>query len=159
MQLYDVLKSKSPCILLNKIIKFHKKEVKSKMENLTVLERRTLCFRAYKNCKVKVKLRLVVACKRNKRAFSVPFILSKGNFSKICVLSQCIVYWIHFQNIGIFTYQKTLPLHFCWLVLKLLKPSVCVCVGIYVCIIYVYIYVYYSLDDRKHMWNLKLWNI
>ena len=36
-------------------------------------------------------------------------------FFKICVLSQCIVYWIQFQNVHTFTYQKT---HFCCLLLK-----------------------------------------
>ena len=41
--------------------------------------------------------------------FFVPFILSKANFFNICVLSQCIVYWMqHFQNIHTFSYQKTL---------------------------------------------------
>ena len=29
-------------------------------------------------------------------------------FFNICILSQCIVYWIHFQNIHTFTYQKAL---------------------------------------------------
>ena len=32
---YDVLKSKSPCILLNKNINFNKNETESKMENPT----------------------------------------------------------------------------------------------------------------------------
>ena len=32
---YDVFKSKSPCILLNKNIDFNKNETESKMENLT----------------------------------------------------------------------------------------------------------------------------
>ena len=45
--------------------------------------------------------------KRKKRAFFVPFILSEGNFFDICVLSQCIVYRIHFQNIHTFRYQKS----------------------------------------------------
>ena len=40
--------------------------------------------------------------------FFALFILSDGNFSNICVSSQYIVYWIHFQNIQAFTYQKTL---------------------------------------------------
>ena len=29
-------------------------------------------------------------------------------FFNICVLFRCVVYWIHFQNIHAFTYQKTL---------------------------------------------------
>ena len=41
--------------------------------------------------------------------FFLPFILSEGIFFfNICVLFQCTVYWIHFQNIHTFTYQKTL---------------------------------------------------
>ena len=74
----------------------------------TALERRTLCFSSYKNCKLKVKLWWVGARERKKRAFFVPFILSESNFFKISVLSQCIMYWTHFQNIHTFTYQKTL---------------------------------------------------
>ena len=31
----------------------------------------------------------------------------KEVFFNICVLSECIVYWIHFQNIHTFTYWKT----------------------------------------------------
>ena len=48
------------------------------------------------------------ARKRKKRAFFVPFILLEGNSFKIFVLPQCILYWIHFQNMHTFTYQKTL---------------------------------------------------
>ena len=46
--------------------------------------------------------------KEKRIAFFVPFIFSEGNFFNICVLLQCIVYWIHFQNIHTFTYQNTL---------------------------------------------------
>ena len=45
---------------------------------------------------------------KEKRAFFVPLILSKGIFFNICVLFQCIVYWIQFQNKRTFTYQKAL---------------------------------------------------
>ena len=105
---HDVLKSKSPRILLNKNINFNKNETKWKMENPTVLERRTLCFSSCKNRKLKVKLWWVGARERNKRAFFVPFILSEDNFLNIFVLSQFVVYGINFQNIHTFTYQKTL---------------------------------------------------
>ena len=44
--------------------------------------------------------------KEKRGHFFVPFILPEGNFFKICVLSQCIVYWTYFQNIHTFTYQK-----------------------------------------------------
>ena len=60
-----------------------------------------MCFSSYKNRKLKVKLWWVGAHERKKRAFFILFILSEGNFFNICVLSQCIVYWIHFQKIHI----------------------------------------------------------
>ena len=66
-----------------------------------VLERQTSCFNSYKNHKLKLKLWI-------KRALFVLFILSKGNCSNICVLSQCIVYWINLKNKRTFIYQKTL---------------------------------------------------
>ena len=47
-------------------------------------------------------------CKRKKSAFFVPLFYPKEIFLTICVLSQCIVYWLHFQNIHTFTNQKTL---------------------------------------------------
>ena len=78
---YDDLKSKSPCILLNININFHKNETEP---------RQTLCFSSYENRKSKVKLWRVGA--RERKAFFAPFILSKTNFFDICVLSQCIVF-------------------------------------------------------------------
>ena len=42
-------------------------------------------------------------------------------FFNICVLSQCKVYWIHFQNIHTFTYQKHYFINFCCLFWKSLK--------------------------------------
>ena len=76
---YDVLKSKSPCILLNKDVNFNKNETESKMENPTHGFRETnLVLSSYKNHKLKVKLWWVGARKRKKRAFFVRFILSEG---------------------------------------------------------------------------------
>ena len=68
---YDVFKSKSPCIMLNKNINFNKNKTESRMENPThrVLERRTLC--SYKNRRSKVKLWWVGARERKKRTFFV----------------------------------------------------------------------------------------
>ena len=108
---YDVLKSKCPCILLNKFINLNKNKTESKMEiPHTVLERRrqTWCFSSYKNYKLKVKLWRVGARKRENRAFFIPVILFEGIFFNICVLSQCILHWIHLQNIYTFIYQKAL---------------------------------------------------
>ena len=75
------------------------------MENKhTILEKQILCFSSKKNRKLKGKRWWIGACNRKKRAFFVPFILFEGNFFNTCVLSQCIVYWIHFQNIHTYTY-------------------------------------------------------
>ena len=72
----------------------------------TVLERRILCFNSYKNRKLKVKL---WARKRKKETTFVHLVLSELNFFNICVFSQCTVYyWVQFQNIHAFTYQKAL---------------------------------------------------
>ena len=113
---YDILKSKSPCFLLNKNMNFNKSKTKSKMEYLTqTLEWRTLRFSSYKNRELKVKLWWVEARERKKRAFFVALILSEEIIFNVCVLSQCILYWIelyyivlNFQNIHPFTYQKAL---------------------------------------------------
>ena len=112
-----LVNSKSACIFLNKNINFNENETESKNGNPHC----EMCFSSYKNCKLKMKLWWVEAHERKKQAFFVLFILSEGNFCYICVLSQCIVYWIHFQNIYTSTSQKTL-LHalFC-LFLRLLK--------------------------------------
>ena len=77
---------------------------------LALLGKWTLRFSSDKNCKLKAKLWWVEARESKKREFFVTFILSEGNFFNICVLSQCIVYWINFQYI-----------HFCYLFSKSLK--------------------------------------
>ena len=64
--------------------------------------------------------------RKKKRASFVSFFLSKGNFFKICVLSQCILYWIHFQNIHTFTYQKTLLHTLLLLVFKIVESLRCI---------------------------------
>ena len=45
---------------------------------------------------------------KKKKAFFIPLILSEAIFFNIFVLSQCIVYWINFQNIHSCSYQKPL---------------------------------------------------
>ena len=143
---YDVLKSKYPCILLNKDINFNKNETEMKMENLThsfrdrsshqrcslikgvlrnfskftrkhlftehlratvSIKRRTMCFSAYKNRISKVKLWRVGTHERKTRTIfcTVYFVIF---LYRLFVLFQCIEYWIHFQNIDTFAYQKTL---------------------------------------------------
>ena len=58
---------------------------------------------------------------KEKRALFVSFILSEGNFFNICVLAQCIAYWIHFQNMHTFTYQKILLHALLLLVFKMVE--------------------------------------
>ena len=110
---YDVLKSKGSCILLNKNIDFKKNKTKSKLENPTysLREEKTFCFSSYKNRKLKVKLWW-------EGIFCTVYFARKRSFT-IFVLSQCIVYWIHLQNIHTFTYQKTLFHTLLLLVLKI----------------------------------------
>ena len=106
---YDLLKSKSPCILLNKNINFNKNEAGLKMKNPThSFKEMNLVLQLISESQLKVKLWWVGARKRKKRTSFVPFILSEENFFNICVLSRCIVYWIYFQNIHTFTHQKTI---------------------------------------------------
>ena len=124
---YDVLKSKSPCILLNKNINFNKNETESKMEiPHTVLDQRTLCFSSHSNCKLKVKLWWDGACKRKKEGIFCTIYFVWRKFFNISVLSQCIVYWIHFQNIHTFTYQKTLLHTFLQLVFSIGESLQCI---------------------------------
>ena len=119
---YDFLKSKGSCILLNKNVNFIKNGTESKMENSTRSFRETnLGLHLIKNRKLKTKLWWVGDRKRKKRAFFLLFILCKGIFFNICVLSQCIVYWIQFQNIHTFAYEETLLFAFCFKIVEYLQ--------------------------------------
>ena len=120
---YDVLKSKSQCILLKKVKTLIKTKWSRKWKITQYLERWILCFSSYKNNKLNVNLWWVGAWERKKEGLFLPFILSQGNFFNIVVLSQCIVYWIYFQNIHTFTYQKALLHTLLLLVFKIVKAS------------------------------------
>ena len=109
---YDVLKSKSPCILMNKNINFNKNEAKSKMRNSTQsLTETIILLQLIQESQIKCKTVMSWISRKKKRAIFVTLILSEGNVFNICVLSQCTGYWTHFQNMHSFTYQKTL-LHY-----------------------------------------------
>ena len=71
------------------------------------IKRRTMCFSAYKNRISKVKLWRVGTHERKTRTIfcTVYFVIF---LYRLFVLFQCIEYWIHFQNIDTFAYQKTL---------------------------------------------------
>ena len=105
---------------MNKNINFNKNETESKIENPTS------SFKVTNLRKLKVKLWWVGACKRKMRAFLYRLFCPNEIFFNICVLSQCIVYWIHFQNINTFTYQKTLLQTLSLLVFKIVESLQCI---------------------------------
>ena len=87
----------------------------------TVFERWILCFSSYKNRKLKVKLWWVGAPKRKKEGIFCIVYFGYCLYTVYYVLFNCIVYWIHFQNIHTFICQKTLLLTLFKLFWKLLK--------------------------------------
>ena len=56
--------------------------------------------------------------------FTLYFLWS--NFFNICVISQCIVYWIHFQKIHTSTYQKSLLHTLLLRVFKIVESLQCI---------------------------------
>ena len=110
----DVLKSKSSYFFLKKNINFNKNEAESKMENPhKVLERRTLCFNSYKNCKLKVRLWWAVTPKRKKRTFFEPLIFSEWNFIVLNELSQYTYFYIS-KTITYLKSSKALSISLMW---------------------------------------------
>ena len=88
---YDVLKWKSPCLLLNKNINHIKNETESKIENsahgFSVMN---FVFQLVN--KFQYKNKTVLGLPKKLGAFFVMFVLFKGNLFNISVLFQCIVY-------------------------------------------------------------------
>ena len=92
----------------------------------TILERPTLSFSSCTNCKLKVKLCWVGARERRKRAIFVLHTLWEGNYVNIFVSTQCLAYWIHFQNIHTFVYQKAFLHILLLLVLRIVESLNCI---------------------------------
>ena len=122
---YDLLNSKSPWLLLNKNINFNKNVTEFEIENPPT-QLWSLCFSSYKNSELKVNLWCVRARERKKNVFFETFILLERDFISIIVLSQCIVYWINFQNKYTSTYQKTLLHTILMLVFKIMESRYCI---------------------------------
>ena len=59
-----------------------------------------------------------------KKGFFCTVYFVQRDFFNICVLSQCIVHWIHFQNRRTFIYQKTLLHTLLLLVFKTVKAFI-----------------------------------
>ena len=100
---YDALKSKSPCLLLNKNTNFNKNETELKMENSTHTFRDEPCVSAHQRM-ANSKQNWVEANKRKKECIFCNVYFDRRDFFNICNISQCIVYQINVQNIHIFTY-------------------------------------------------------
>ena len=80
---YDVLKSKSSCILLNKNINFNKNETELKMENHTLSFRKTnVVFQLMYEPQIKSKT--VMSWSSRKKKEGIYFV--EGNFFNICIL-------------------------------------------------------------------------
>ena len=120
---YDVLKSKSPFILLNKNTNF-KNKTESKMENPTHSFRETnRVLQLIQESQIKSKT-VMSWSSQNKKEFI--FYIVYFVWKEIFVLSQRIVYWIHFQNIHTLTYHKTLFHTLLLLVSKIVKSLQCI---------------------------------
>ena len=95
---YDVSKSKNPSFLLNKKVNFNKNETGSIIENPSHAFRETnLVLQPILESRIKYKSVIIWSSRTKKECI----------FSRVYILSQCVEYWINFQNIFTFAYQKT----------------------------------------------------
>ena len=86
----------------------NKNKTESKIKNPTHTVLNTLCFSSHKNRKLKGKLWWVGVREKKEGIFCIVCFVRRKFFFNICILSNCMVYWIYFQNIHTFTYQKIL---------------------------------------------------
>ena len=102
--------------------------MESKTENPTFSFKETnLVLQLISESQIKSKTVMSWSSLKKKRGhFLYRLFFPKGIFLKIFVLSQCIVYWIHFQNIYTFTYQKTLFHTLLSLVFKIVESLQCI---------------------------------
>ena len=91
---YDVLKSKSPCILLNKNINFNKNDTELKMENPTHSFRENdLVLQLIQESQIKSKTVIKWSLQKNKYDIFVQLILSKDFFfDNLCFISMYSVF-------------------------------------------------------------------
>ena len=122
---YDVSKSRSPCILLNKNINFNKNEAESKTENPKHSFRETnfvlqFIWASY------IKSRIVMSwsSRKKKTAFFVPFIFSEGNFFLTFVFYLSVYRTKYTFRIYILLHLKNHHfINFCCLLLKSFSVS------------------------------------
>ena len=109
---YGLLKTKSPCFLLNKKINFHKTKRNRKWKiPHTVLGKWSLCFSWYKNWDLKVKLWWFGARERKKRVYFA----QRKFFQHFCSISMYSVlnklqniYFFISKNITSYTFVACL---------------------------------------------------
>ena len=99
---YDVLTSRSLYFVL---IEIYKRNWKWKISHS--FRETNLVFQLIQE--LQIKSETVVSWssrKKNKNIFCTVYFARRNFFFNICVSSPCIVYWINFQNIHTFEYQK-----------------------------------------------------
>ena len=95
----------------------------------TFSERWNLCFSSYNNHELKARLWWVGACEGKKSSFFTMFILSEGNFLKVCILiPMCSVLNKLSEYIYIYTFtcKKTLLYTYLLLVFKIVESLQCI---------------------------------
>ena len=118
---YDALKSKSSYILLNKNINFDKNETESKMKYpKRSFTETNLLLQLIQELQNKSKAVVSWSSLKKKRAFLYRLFCPEKIFLTLC-LSQCIVYWIHFQNIQYFYISKNITSYTFLLVVKIVE--------------------------------------
>ena len=122
--------SQSQCILLNKNINFNKNETESKTENLTYSFRETnFVLQLIQESQIKSKSMMIWASRKKKARIFCTVYFFRRFFTVYVfniVLHQRIVYWIHFQNIHTFTYEKTLFHTLLLLVFRIVESLPCI---------------------------------
>ena len=88
--------------------------MESKMENPTHRFRTTnLVLQLIQESQIKSKTAMSWISQKNKRGhFLYRLFYPKEFLLTFVFLYECIVYWIYFQNIHTFTYQKNFLMHF-----------------------------------------------
>ena len=95
--------------MLNKKIDFDKNETESKTKNPTHSCRETnLVLKLIQESQIKINCDELELAQEKRGHILYHLFCPKEIFFNICVLPQCIVCQIHFQNVYTFTYQKAL---------------------------------------------------
>ena len=120
-----VLKLKVSCSFLKKLKT--KNETESKTDNPAHSFRETsLVVQLIWELQIKGKIVMSCISRVKKEGIFCTVYFVRRKFFLIFVLSQCIVYWIHFQNIYTFIYQNTLLHSPFFLAFKIVESLLCI---------------------------------